>query len=109
MENIKKETKLSLTNDQLQTVINQHIGQGKGIQDLFAMTLNAWAVSERKVFLENDKNENNKANGYRQIKKTCIGSKISNVPYPNHLVWRLKSSSTQRFIQILPIRVVFFY
>ena len=50
MENIKKETKLSLTNDQLQTVINQHIGQGKGIQDLFAMTLNAWAVSERKVF-----------------------------------------------------------
>ena len=55
MENITKETKLSLTNDQLQTVINQHIEQGKGIQDLFAMTLNAWGVSERKVFLENDR------------------------------------------------------
>lgn len=69
-----QETKLNLTKDQLQTVINDHIIKENGVNELFSTFVNALMYCERKQYLENNDQIKNKANGFRKILKAGINS-----------------------------------
>lgn len=69
-----QETKLNLTKDQLQTVINDHIIKENGVNELFSTFVNSLMYCERKQYLENKDNFQNKANGFRKILKAGINS-----------------------------------
>lgn len=77
MEEKMQKTELKLTQSQLQHVINDQLQQEKGLNDLFEMMVNGLMLSERQVFLEEGKIQGNKGNGYRQAKRSGIGSKLS--------------------------------
>ena len=81
MENQKQETELKLSKSQVQNIINTHIQEEHGLNDLFAMMVNGLMLSERKAFLDDDETEGNKGNGYRKATKSGIGSKLKlNIP-----------------------------
>ena len=76
MEENKQETVLKLSKSQLQTVINDQLNKEKGLNDLFTMLVNGLMLSERNAFLETEEGESNKGNGYRQVSRSGIGSKL---------------------------------
>ena len=75
MENLKEETVLKLDKKQLQTVITDHLLELNGIHELFEMFVNGLMYCERKTFLTSTE-ENNKGNGFREVSKFGIGSKL---------------------------------
>jgi transposase-like protein len=77
MEKTPQETSLKLNKNQLQSIINLELEKENGLNDLFTMMLNGLMLSERKVFLENKEDPQNKGNGYRTITRSGIGSKLS--------------------------------
>lgn len=70
-------TELKLNKKQLQTVINSHLEQEAGLNELFTMMVNGLMRGERSAFLSEEKIEGNKGNGYRQATRSGIGSKLS--------------------------------
>lgn len=76
MKENQQETELKLSKSQLQSVINNHIVQGDGLNELFNMMLNGLMYSERKIFLSKVEQGGNKGNGYRFATKSGIGSKL---------------------------------
>jgi len=76
MKKEKQETTLKLTKSQLQTLINDQLQKEKGLNDLFAMMLNGLMLSERQSFLADNADASNKGNGYRQARRSGIGSKL---------------------------------
>ena len=76
MEENKQETELKLSKSQLQTVINDQLNKEKGLNDLFTMLVNGLMLSERRAYLASEEGNENKGNGYRQIKRSGIGSKL---------------------------------
>jgi len=76
MKEKTQETVLKLSKNQLQTVINDQLNKEKGLNDLFTMLVNGLMLSERNAFLETEDGVPNKGNGYRQIKRSGIGSKL---------------------------------
>ncbi|VAW69232.1 hypothetical protein MNBD_GAMMA10-3360 [hydrothermal vent metagenome] len=79
MKEKTQETELKLSKSQLQTVINTHLSKQEGLNELYSMLVNGLMLSERNAFLS--KEEANKGNGYRQLSKSGIGSKLSlNIP-----------------------------
>lgn len=76
MENQEQETELKLSKKQIQSVINDHIQQEHGLNDLFSMMVNGLMLSERKTFLTENDEPKNKGNGYRYASKSGIGSKL---------------------------------
>lgn len=80
MEEKTQETELKLSKSQLQTAINSHLSKEKGLNDLFNMLINGLMLSERTAFLATE-TSGNKGNGYRQVSKSGIGSKLElNIP-----------------------------
>lgn len=77
MKEEKLKTELKLSKSQLQSVITTHINEENGLHEVFEMFINGLMYSEREAFLENDNSKNNKGNGYREVKKNGIGSKLS--------------------------------
>lgn len=75
MKETMQETALKLTKSQLQTVLNDHIIQENGINDLFAMLINGLMFSERQTFLS-ESEVSNKGNGYRLAQRAGIGSRL---------------------------------
>ena len=69
-----QETKLNLTKDQLQTLLNDHIIKENGANELFSTFVNSLMYCERKQYLENKDNSQNKANGFRKILKAGINT-----------------------------------
>lgn len=67
---------MNLTKNQLQQVINFHLTQESGLNELFAMMVNGLMSSERQIFLAENKDPSNKGNGYRQARRSGIGSKL---------------------------------
>lgn len=65
---------LQLTPHQLQVLFEQTLEKPDGLNTLLSLTLNALMKSERNIFLS-DK-ENNKGNGYRNIKGLGIGNAL---------------------------------
>ena len=76
MEENKQETVLKLSKSQLQTVINDQLSKEKGLNDLFSMLVNGLMLSERNAYLSSADGNENKGNGYRQISRSGIGSKL---------------------------------
>ena len=76
MEENKQEPELKLSKSQLQTVINDQLSNEKGLNDLFSMLVNGRMLSERSAFLSSSAGNENKGNGYRQITRSGIGSKL---------------------------------
>lgn len=77
MKEEKLKTELKLSKSQLQLVINDHLSEENGLHEVFEMFVNGLMYSEREAFLEKGELANNKGNGYRQVKKNGIGSKLS--------------------------------
>ena len=77
MEEKKQETGLKLSKEQLESVITEHLSLDEGLNDVFNMVLNGLMYSERKTFLESEKGTGNKGNGYRQAKRSGLGSRLS--------------------------------
>ena len=78
MKEIKEETKLKITKNQLQSIVNSHIQETNGLNELFNMVVNGLMLSERSTFLDTEtNNSSNKGNGYRYASKSGIGSKLS--------------------------------
>lgn len=75
MKKLKEETELKLTKNQLQSAITGHILEYDGLTDLFEMFINGLMYCERKAFLSESETKN-KGNGYRQIKRSAIGSQL---------------------------------
>ena len=65
MEENQQETELKLSKSQLQTVINDQLSKGKGLNDLFSMLVNGLMLSERSAYLSSAEGSENKGNGYR--------------------------------------------
>ena len=76
MKEEKQETGLKLSRAQLQTIINEEILRDNGLNELFKMLLNGLMKAERQSFLEDDKTPGNKGNGYRQVLRSGIGSRL---------------------------------
>ena len=76
METLKQETELKLSKTQLQNIINNHIEEDQGLNELFAMMVNGLMLSERSTFLDQNQKEQNKGNGYRYAHRSGIGSKL---------------------------------
>ena len=76
MKETKQETGLNLSKSQLQSVINAHVQQEGGLNDLFSMLVNGLMLSERQAFLSQEKVVGNKGNGYRKAVRSGIGSKL---------------------------------
>jgi len=75
MKETMEKTALKLTKSQLQTVLNDHILQENGINELFTMLVNGLMFSERETFLSESELPN-KGNGYRLAQRSGIGSKL---------------------------------
>ena len=71
MIELKQETELKLSKTQVQNVINDYSKKENGLNDLFSMMINGLMLSERQVFLQE-----NKGNGYRKATRSGIGSKL---------------------------------
>ena len=76
MKKIEEETILNLSKKQIQSVINEYITREKGLNDLFTMMINGLMLCERQNFLKEEKLVGNKGNGYRQVSRSGIGSKL---------------------------------
>ena len=76
MKEKTQETELKLSKTQVQRVINDQLQKEDGLNDLFTMMINGLMLSERNTFLEQKKIEGNKGNGYRQAKRSGIGSQL---------------------------------
>ena len=77
MEKIQEETQLQFTKKQLQSIINLELEKENGLIDLFTMMINGLMLSERKIFLSNKENPNNKGNGYDQATRSGIVSMLT--------------------------------
>lgn len=66
---------LTLSNDQLQSILNHKACSEQGLNEVLTITLNAIMHSERSHFLQNQ--DANKANGYRPIKVQGYGRQLS--------------------------------
>ena len=76
MRENNQETKLKLSKIQLQSVINSHLHEDQGLNELFTMLVNGLMLSERSAFLDIDQQKANKGNGYRYASRSGIGSKL---------------------------------
>ena len=76
MKKSTQETVLKLSKNQIQSVINDHIQQENGLNDLYSMLVNGLMLSERAAFLSEKDQSANKGNGYRTATKSGIGSKL---------------------------------
>ena len=72
-----QKTELKLSKSQLQSVINDHLQHPQGLNEVFNMVVNGLMLCERNTFLEENKIDGNKANGYRFATKSGIGQKLS--------------------------------
>jgi len=77
MEKKMQETELKLSKEQLQTAITNRLTIDQGLNDVFSMVLNGLMYAERATFLNDDKSEGNKGNGYREAKRSGLGSRLS--------------------------------
>ncbi len=77
MKEQERVTELKLSKNQLQQVINRELLEDNGLNDLFGMLVNGLMYSEREAFLSQGDQQNNKGNGYRQVTKSGIGSKLA--------------------------------
>ena len=68
-----QETELKLSKEQLQTAITNQLTVDQGLNDVFSMVLNGLMYAERSTFLNDDKSEGNKGNGYRQAQRSGLG------------------------------------
>lgn len=73
----KQETQLKLNQEQLQIAIQEQVSEPGGLNNVYEMLINSLMYCERKAYLSEQKDVNNKANGYRQVTKSGIGSKLS--------------------------------
>ena len=76
MKEEMQETRLKLSKEQLQLVINDHLLKENGLNEVFTLVLNGLMYVEREVFLDQFDAAKNKGNGYRQVTKSGIGSKL---------------------------------
>ena len=76
MRENNQETELKLSKIQLQSVINSHLHEDQGLNELFTMLVNGLMLSERSAFLDIDQQKANKGNGYRYASRSGIGSKL---------------------------------
>ena len=60
---------LKLTKKQLDAIINNHMHQDNGMNEILEAVVNALMITERKVFLAENQIPNNKANGFRSVIK----------------------------------------
>ena len=76
------ENQLKFTHNQLQIAMNNFITSDKnGINNLFDMLINSLMIYERTVFLKQNKQPNNKANGFRTVlKQTQLGKIQLSIP-----------------------------
>lgn len=75
MKNQEQETDLKLSNNQLQSVINEHLLHENGLNEVFSMFVNGLMYSERQAFLGQNV-PGNKGNGFRKATRAGIGSKL---------------------------------
>ena len=75
MKKQEQETELKLSKKQIQNIINTHIQEEHGLNDMFEMMVNGLMLSERNTFLSEEPAEN-KGNGYRYASRSGIGSKL---------------------------------
>ena len=61
MRENNQETELKLSKIQLQSVINSHLHEDQGLNELFTMLVNGLMLSERSAFLDIDQQKANKA------------------------------------------------
>lgn len=73
----KQETQLKLSEEQLQIAIQDQISEPGGLHNVYEMLINGLMYCERQAYLKDQPEGINKANGYRQISKSGIGSKLS--------------------------------
>jgi len=73
----KQETQLKLNQEQLQIAIQEQVSEPGGLNNVYEMLINSLMYCERKAYLSDRKDVKNKANGYRQVTKSGIGSKLS--------------------------------
>lgn len=67
---------MKLSKTQLEEVIKGHILEKDGLSEVFSMMINGLMYSERELFLSSPEGVGNKGNGYRQIKRSGIGSQL---------------------------------
>ena len=76
MELEKQKTELKLNKTQVQNIINTHIQEEHGLNELFTMMVNGLMLSERNSFLDDQREDQNKGNGYRYAHRSGIGSQL---------------------------------
>jgi len=76
MKEETRETGLNLSKTQIQAIINEEILEENGLNELFTFVLNGLMIAERQSFLSDDQTLGNKGNGYRQVFKSGIGSRL---------------------------------
>ena len=76
MKEEKREIGLNLSKTQIQAIINEEILKENGLNELFTFVLNGLMIAERQSFLSDDQTPGNKGNGYRQVFKSGIGSRL---------------------------------
>lgn len=77
MEKSERETSVKFTKKQLQSIINLELEKDQGLNDLFTMMVNGLMLIERNHFLDSKDCAKNKGNGYREVVRSGIGSKLS--------------------------------
>ena len=68
---------ITITDNQLQELLNHRAANQEGMNKLLGMVLNSIMYAERKQFLKEEENPHNKANGYRPIKANGYGRQLS--------------------------------
>ena len=68
---------ITLTDKQLQQVLNEKASVEEGMNQILGMVLNTIMYSERVHFLKEQSNRDNKANGFRPIKVNGYGRQLS--------------------------------
>jgi len=76
MKEEKRENGLNLSKTQIQAIINEEILKENRLNELFTFVLNGLMIAERQSFLSDDQTPGNKGNGYRQVFKSGIGSRL---------------------------------
>jgi len=76
MKEEKQETGLNLSKTQIQAIINKEILKENGLNELFTLVLNGLMSAEGQSFLSEESTLGNKGNGYRQVFKSGIGSRL---------------------------------
>ncbi len=67
---------MNFSKKQIQEILNKHALKKGGVKDIIEMTYDAIMFAERQSFLETQKEDKNKANGYRSVKQTVYGRQL---------------------------------